>query len=588
MRLNINGETMQDPNGNLPEKTNEREKALGAVRRSILALPPEKAVDAILKHPYPVTLVQSMAEEDLYMLVHAVGLDDAMEVLGLSSNVQWEYFLDMEIWSRDRADIHAMTEWLDRLLKADPDRFTHWIIHEQKDQFAYYLFRNVEVVVREYEVDPSEIGDGFDTEDDVHYTRMRPYAPEFQQQQHMRDQFLGDLLRRISILDYPMYQALLLESSAAIPSESEEELLRLRNIRLAEKGFLPFEEAVGVYQPLKVPELLKRGRKSGQVVGRAVDSHPLRVDPTQVPEDANLFLRTLSRIQDDLTLQRLQAEFAGLCNQMISADQSVVRDKTALAAVVAKVGNYISIGLEKAGQASDGKDPYLSVNLVQNHFLADIFRVGYGCALEVKWQADRWRRQSWFSRSGLPLTFWGETWLGVLGGLLIKKPLFFDNYATGVLYREFVSLADIDKTARVLEGIMATDDIFAGIGLEVVPTGSDTFLTCHNALLTLWANAWLGIDAHPSRPAALCMEAFRRLFQDMWESTSPPRRIKDSMRENFLDWLARRTGAADYEVAERMGAVLESLFKMVEDELGQVAEKDLDPRFVQVFLLRAE
>ncbi|RJQ67363.1 MAG: hypothetical protein C4519_24530 [Desulfobacteraceae bacterium] len=579
---------MPDQNGNLPEKKKEREMALAEERRSILALPPEKALDGILNHPYPVTLVQSMAEEDLFMLVHSIGVDDALEVLGLASNQQWEYFLDMQTWAQDRVDTHAMTEWWNRLLKADPDRFTHWIVQEQREALDYYLFRNVELVVREYDQDPAEIGDGFNTEDDVHFTRMRPYADldeNHQQHQELRDQFLGDLLRRMSIYDYPLYLALLLESSTIIPGEAEEELLRLRNVRLAEKGFLPFEEAVGIYQPLKAADLAKRGRKAPELSGRPVESYPLRVDPADLPPDANHFLRTLAQIRDEFTLTRLQAEFAGLCNQLVSADQVAVRDKNTLAPVVAKVGHYISIGLEKAGREAGGDAPYHSANLMQNNLLADLFRVGFGCALDLKWRAERWRHRSWFSRSGLPLTFWGEVWLGVLGGLLIKKPLFFDNYAKGVLYREFETLADVEKTARVLDEIVAMDDLLSRMALEVGPVQSDTFVTCHNVLLTMWAAAYLRMDVPPVRPAVLSLDRFRQFFEELWVPGAKPRRIKDSMRAHFLSWLARRSGRPDYEIAERMGSTLEALFGMVEYELGEVEVQDLEAHFIHMFLL---
>ena len=52
-----------------------------------------------------------------------------------------------------------------------------------------------------------------------------------------------------------------MESVSLIPSEIEEELFRLRNVRLAEKGFLPFHEAVGVYQPLQPRELAAREKR---------------------------------------------------------------------------------------------------------------------------------------------------------------------------------------------------------------------------------------------------------------------------------------------------------------------------------------
>lgn len=581
---------MQKEKNKSLEKKTEREKALSAERRRILALAPEHALDAILESPLPVTLVQSMAEEDLHLLVHAIGPDDALPVLGLASNEQWSYLLDMEAWRRDRIDPHAMTEWLDRLLKADPDRFTHWIVKEQRNAFEYYLLRNIELFVREYEEDPSDIGDGFFTEDDVHYIRLRPYAPldeEVKPQQAARDQFITDLLKRISVYDYSLYQAMLLSSAGTIPDESEEEMLRMRNVRLAEKGFLPFDEAVGVYQPIRVKDLLQQQHKPKQSGGRLVESYPFRVDPAALPGNADYFTRTLARIQDDVTLQRLQAELAGLCNQMIVADQKIVREKIVLSQIVAKASGYISIGLEQADAEAQTDDPYRGANLIQNYLLADIFRVGYGCALHLKWQADRWRRESWFNRIGLTPAFWGEAWLGVLGGLLIKKPLYFDNYASGTLYREFAALAEIHHTQRILEQIMAWDDLLALMKIEVSALQTRTFLTFQNLVLTLWANHCQGDDVVLASPQPLTLDQFKALFATLWEEGPAPRRIKKQMREGFLNWLAARGDLSPHDIARRMGSALEALFILVENELGTVVVDRIDPRHVQLFLFRA-
>ncbi len=580
---------MPDKNVKALETRDAREKALAVERRRILSLPPEKALDAILEHPLPVTLVQSMAEEDFYLLVHTIGPDDALPVLGMASNDQWEYLLDMETWVRDRVDPLAMTEWFDRLLKADPDRFTHWIVTEQRDAFEYYLFRNVELIVREYEVDPSEIGDGFHTEDDVHYLRMRPYLPAGEDQVHplqeTRDLFLTDLLRRLSVYDFPLYQELLLASSGVVPAEVEEELLRLRNVRLAERGYLPFEEAVGVYQPLTLAELMAR-RKPPAAAGRIVESYPLPLGPTVLPADAGLFARTLARIQDEAILQRLQSEFAGLCNQVIAADRRQIRDKATLTPVVDKVAGYLGIGLAHAEAAADGQDPHRGVALLQNCLLADIFRMGYGRALELKWRAERWRPTSWFARLGLPLSFWGEAWLGVLGGLLIKRPLYYDNYASGVLYREFANLEEIQRTQEVLAEIMAMDDLLALMGARPPGEKSSSFLTWQNLLLTLWADHRLGLDADPRAPLPLSAGQLRAFFEAMWEAAGERRRIKDDLRTGFLTWLAQRSGLTNEAIAQRMGLTLHALFSQLENELGGVAPQDLDPRFVQLFLLK--
>lgn len=564
----------------------DRQKALDVDRKRILNLSPEKALDAIADHPYPVTLVQSMADEDLYFLVHHIGPEDALPVLAIASNEQWDYLLDMEGWEKDHLHPHLMTQWLARLLKADSDRFTHWIANQKQEESALYLFRNIQLHIREYEEDPGDVGDDYFSEDQTHYIRLLPYPEKHQNLQEERDLFVKDLLNRLSVYDYAYYRNLLLAAHSVIPAEAEEELFRQRNIRLAEKGLLPFDEAIGVYQPLNAADLAGRSPKSDRFEGRIVDTYPLPITPGS--SGNNLFSRTLSGIHDGPTLEKLQAEFAGLCNQVISADQRRIRDKAALERIVRKVSDYISIGLEKAEAEAGDKTPYFHAGLVQRHLLSDLFRVGYGCALALKWRADKWHTASWYADAGLPISFWGEHFMGVLGGLLLKKPLCYDAYAAGELYREFTTLAEIEHSGNQLDRMIAFDDLLSLMGAEPGRLYSDLLLTYENLLLTMWANHYLDMGADPKFPRPLNREQFGRIFADLWQEGPPPRKINDAIREIFLGWLADRSGLTTYQISERMATALEELFGKIESELGRILPKDLDPRYIQLFLLKVE
>lgn len=564
---------------------NERQQALALDRRAILSLPPEKALDAIADHPYPVSLVQSMADEDLYFLVHHIGPDEALPVLALASNEQWEYLADIEGWEQDHVHPHQMTQWMARLLRADPDRFTHWVAHHKQEETALYLFRNVQLHIREYEEDPGDIGNDFFTEDQTYYLRLHPYPKEHEKLQEERDRFVKDLLNRLSVYDYTYYRDLLLASDSMIPAETEEELFRQRNVRLAEKGLLPFDEAIGVYQPLTASELAHRSPKSDRFDGRIVDTYPLPISQTEPGDADNLFARTLAQIHDGPALEKLQAEFAGLCNQIISADQQRIRDKVVLERMVRKVSDFISIGLEKAGQETEPGIPYAHAGLVQRHLLSDLFRVGYGCALSLKWRADKWHAASWFTHTGLPISFWGETYMGVLGGLLLKKPLYYNDYAAGELYREFATLAEIEETETQLNAMISFDDLLSLMEAETGELRSDQLLTYENLLLTLWANHYLNMSGASASPQLLNREQFGRLFKDLWEEKTVPPRISDNIREIFLGWLADRSGLSIYDISERMAPALDQLFGKIESELGRVKPKDLDPRFITLFLM---
>ncbi len=57
------------------------------------------------------------------------------------------------------------------------------------------------------------------------------------------------------------------------------------------------------------------------------------------------------------------------------------------------------------------------------------------------------------------------------------------------------------------------------------------------------------------------------------------------MKSRFLSWLEENTGLRDFEITERLGRTLENLFEEIESELGCVAADDLNPRYIQLFLL---
>ena len=96
----------------------------------LLRLSGKKALDKILDSPMPARLVQSLAEEDLFWLVQDIGPEDALPILSLASNEQWQYLLDLEVWDKDRLEIDSVNQWLGLLLKADPERFLIWGLRE--------------------------------------------------------------------------------------------------------------------------------------------------------------------------------------------------------------------------------------------------------------------------------------------------------------------------------------------------------------------------------------------------------------------------------------------------------------------------
>ncbi|RPJ17095.1 MAG: hypothetical protein EHM30_04630 [Desulfobacteraceae bacterium] len=569
----------------------KRSADLLSQRKEIITLSSEKALDRILEAKHPAALIHSFPEQDFYFLVHDIGLNDSYELLALASDKQWDYILDVELWEKDRIDTGSLTRWLDILFQAAPDRFIKWAIEKKSDLIEYYLYHNIRVAIREHDQDPSTFGKDFVTIDDIFYIKVLDHpeyeAPELEAETEeerpgkaQREEFIIKMLEKIAEHDHKKYQQILFESSSVLPAEMEEEFYRIRNVRLAEKGFLPFHEAAAVYSPLK-PETLVRRKKISKKKDEYVSLMPVPLYPYGMLKQDNLFAMSLKRISAGEVLQNLQVEFAALCNRIIAADQKSIKSRDELKEVVRKACGYLSIGLERLLKAGEKADTGHTAAMIEQYYVAHIFRTGFGAALELKERAGKWLKRSWFRGHELPISFWGEEWMGALGGLLIKKPLYFDNYKTGHLYRDYIFLSDVTEISKILEEIIALDDLLSVIGTDTKHIKNRS-INFKNLLLTLFARYRLGL---PKEPFPLPYEDFTRFFATLWTGKGKSRRIDLSIKESFLSWLTEITGLSASEITEKLGRVFDDLFGEIESELKKVSQHDLDSRYISLFLI---
>ena len=130
------------------------------------------------------------------------------------------------------------------------------------------------------------------------------------------------ILRTMSHEDFDLYHAFLLGLSGMLPAELEEGMYRQRNVRLAEHGFLPFEEALAVYAPLGPEKLNAEGLEetAGQMFSHGATHELAPVSPLYHAMGQDLWTKVSSNITDTFFLDRIRLEFGGLCNQIFSAD----------------------------------------------------------------------------------------------------------------------------------------------------------------------------------------------------------------------------------------------------------------------------
>ncbi len=104
---------MNDP---VPHSAAGARLSLRRQLEQLRTLPALQQIDLLLNSPQGGELVRHMPSHELYLLLREIGLEDAQEVLGLASPSQFEAFLDMDCWKRDRINLACMGRWLENLL----------------------------------------------------------------------------------------------------------------------------------------------------------------------------------------------------------------------------------------------------------------------------------------------------------------------------------------------------------------------------------------------------------------------------------------------------------------------------------------
>jgi len=557
--------------GNLQE-TRTAPRAPVDFVREVFSLPPTDSLKRILSLDHPQGLVRSLSRVDFYWLVKKVGEEDSLPLLQMASYEQWQYLMDMELWTKDRMSFEEASGWITRLNQADPGRLLQWLCTEGEHFSCLYFSKTIRVEVRRTD-EVYDLSDGFVSFDNIFFFKV--LNPEYEE--HIRN-----ILQLLAATEHERYQALLLAIQGTLPSEMEEELYRLRNVRLAEDGFLPYEEALSIYSRLK-PESLKRSEKTSSLEFPPAPEEEVLVPviPILHTETTSFLIESAGGISDPLFMDRIRLEFAGLCNQVIAADGVEVNDLEVLLKVCRKAAGYVSLGLEKV---SDRKLP-LSEEFLRSNPLLNIFRVGYGLALELKWKAEHWLKKAWFAKKGFGRDFWEEDWEGMLSGLLLTRPQLFVQKHAGESYRDFENLSEIDDCHAVLKGMIILDRLLENIASQhpLEPAlGKHLQVTFSALIFTCWARQELKIDPGFG---PLAGDQVRNLFKKIRKGEKkPPYRLMGHEKvfiRTFSGYASSLNEAGEVDWREP----LSQLWQGFREEYALVKAADLDPKFVKYLLV---
>jgi hypothetical protein len=224
-------------------------------------------------------------------------------------------------------------------------------------------------------------------------------------------------------------------------------------------------------------------------------------------------------------------------------------------------------------------------NLIKKYFLEDIFRTGAREGARLQAMTRKWYETSFIAAKKLPLNFLGEVYLGIIGGLMIQRPMFFADYADKVLYRNFAGLSDIRATRRQLDEIICLDDFLNRLDVDIA-TFTFGVLTYKSMILTLWVRDRMGLNhSKPLSLAPIDISEFKDFFAQLF---GPDGSIGDTQAKDLGLWAAQASGMHEADLPTALQGILYRLLQELELEYGHVRTQDLDPRFMPMFLLAGQ
>lgn len=561
VRTEQNGETLEQKDKK-PVLRDNREILV----RDLHSFSGKEILDRILEDDNPQEIVQDLPYEDFFWLVKKVGEDDCLPLLELGSVDQWQYLLDLEIWEKDRLDVTHISRWIKQLQQADSKRLVRWLFSEGELLTYYHFFKSIEVIIKA-EDEVLDLADGFFSLDGVFYIRVTD-------SEHR--EFIEHIIRVMAREDFDRYQALILGLVGVLPAELEEEMYRLRNVRLAEHGFLPFEDAVSIYAPLDPETLNIEKRPELPDVFSDEDIRDIiPISPLYHAGAKTMLTEATSGITDPLFLDKIRLEFAGLCNQILSADNLLVNEFEVLIRTCRKAAGYVNLALERIC----GRDISKAQQLLKSQSLVSLFRVGFGLALKLKWEAERWLEGSWFYGLGLDTEFWGEDWRGILAGLVTKRPRRYVGLQEGEEYGDFEWLSELAECLQVLRRLMVLDSLLERlaehyqINVDMIKSSEQTF---RQLLFNLWARLLLNLEPSFSRISLKQTRSFFRLLRAGGKRA--PYKMP-GFEETFVNDFMAYAADSDPEAASILEDTLSLIWQEFREEYERVSLRDLDERY---------
>jgi hypothetical protein len=433
-------------------------------------------------------------------------------VLHHLSGEQSQALIDLDCWEGDEVALDRLEGWLAAHLEGPQEHLDELHRHLDPELLGLLFREKLQVYFYEDEDDAELIDrlpDAIESSPDGVYAIVMPDDPR-------EADLLRLLLRRLYASDQDAARQLLHHARWELSSTLLETAYQMRTGRLEQEGFLPPEEAVEIYAPVR--PTVERAHAREDV---AADAEPLALlvqKPVAVPvpvaqdllrltDDAspsfvgNALRQAADRAGDLTRADQLLLQLQVLAHRVVSVDRGRPGDPDDLRSAFRRVHGTLNLGLQYLAE----RDAERAATLVERWPLKRIFRTGFSLLASLAAQAHALRGRLSLVEE-LPFSLCNPSESALLEGLLEPRPVRSVDEELG-----FTTLEELETAAKTLAvlaykaawatGISGlTHDALAalvaqpGAGVPVEEVTFDALLATRAALDLLGEPAWRLLD----------------------------------------------------------------------------------------------
>ncbi len=429
-----------------------------------------KRVELLLAQPDPAGAVAELPVQDLYYLLKEVGLADVQELVELVTPEQFQGFLDLDAWEGDHLSAAETRPWLAAVLAAGSEKVAQVWRGLDPELAVLLLARHVRVYdVVEGDVPEDEEPPFYPTPDRFFVVKI---TAEDAEDARIVERTLDDLYREDPELARHLLRAAQSETIAYL----EETSGRFRRGRMQDLGYADDHEALAVYQPIAVGDVVVGEGTADRLAEPQTLPAPL-VEPA---------LRTgfLGKVLREVTLaeeaRRLEGSLVVLLNRVLAADRVRPADVDAARVVAGRAAATLSLGLEAVARA----DVQRGLEALRTVALQRLHRVGHTLGLRLVKLLDT---------LGPRAARVDEPQLSLIGALREARPAFpraLDE-PPGAGTRPLTSLADVARVTALLAELAVEIRLVYDV-LQADPVALGAGVTLGDVLRTAVAQAALG------------------------------------------------------------------------------------------------